>query len=151
MGTRPTDKPLRLPLQDVYKIGGIGTVPVGRVETGIIKPGMVVTFAPNQLTTEVKSVEMHHESLPEAVPGDNVGFNVKNVSVKDIKSGDAAIVLLTPSKPMCVEASTDYPPLGRFAVRDMRQTVAVGVIKATTPKVQEGSETKAAEKADKKK
>ena len=76
--------------QDVYKIGGIGTVPVGRVETGIIKPGMVVTFAPNQLTTEVKSVEMHHESLPEAVPGDNVGFNVKNVSVKDIKRGYVA-------------------------------------------------------------
>ena len=65
---RPTDKPLRLPLQDVYKIGGIGTVPVGRVETGIIKPGMVITFAPNQLTTEVKSVEMHHESLPEPAP-----------------------------------------------------------------------------------
>merc|ERR1712045_247875 len=222
---RPTDKPLRLPPQDVYKIGGIGTVPVGRVETGIIKPGMVVTFAPNMLTTEVKSVEMHHESLPEAVPGDNVGFNVKNVSVKDIKrgyvasdsknkpaagvsdftaqvivlnhpgqvsngyspvldchtahiackfaeikekvdrrtgkstennpkfikSGDAAIVLLTPSKPMCVEPFTDYPPLGRFAVRDMRQTAAVGVIKATTPKVVEGSKTKAAQKADKKK
>merc|ERR1712178_257477 len=219
--TRPTDKPLRLPLQDVYKIGGIGTVPVGRVETGIIKPGIVVTFAPVNLTTEVKSVEMHHE----AVPGDNVGFNVKNVSVKDIKrgyvasdsknkpasgvadftarvivlnhpgqvsngyspvldchtahiackfaeikekvdrrtgksvednpkfikSGDAAIVLLTPSKPMCVEAFTDYPPLGRFAVRDMRQTVAVGVIKATTPKTVEGSKTKAAEKAMKKK
>merc|ERR1739847_43112 len=87
---RPTDKPLRLPLQDVYKIGGIGTVPVGRVETGIIKPGIVVTFAPNQLTTEVKSVEMHHESLPEAVPGDNVGFNVKNLSVKDIKRGYVA-------------------------------------------------------------
>merc|ERR1712013_611281 len=84
---RPTDKPLRLPLQDVYKIGGIGTVPVGRVETGVIKPGMVVTFAPVQLSTEVKSVEMHHESLPEAVPGDNVGFNIKNVSVKDIKRG----------------------------------------------------------------
>merc|ERR1712121_221023 len=78
--TRPTDKPLRLPLQDVYKIGGIGTVPVGRVETGVIKPGMVVTFAPNPISTEVKSVEMHHESMPEAVPGDNVGFNVKNVS-----------------------------------------------------------------------
>ncbi len=87
---RPFDKPLRLPLQDVYKIGGIGTVPVGRVETGIIKPGMVVTFAPNNLTTEVKSVEMHHESLPEATPGDNVGFNVKNVSVKDIKRGFVA-------------------------------------------------------------
>merc|ERR1719429_949415 len=88
--TRPTDKHLRLPLQDVYNIGGIGTVPVGRAETGIIKPGMVVTFAPNMLTTEVKSVEMHHESLPEAVPGDNVGFNVKNVSVKDIKRGYVA-------------------------------------------------------------
>merc|ERR1712158_281279 len=75
----PTDKPLRLPLQDVYKIGGIGTVPVGRVETGVIKSGMVVTFAPVNLSTEVKSVEMHHESLPEAVPGDNVGFNIKNV------------------------------------------------------------------------
>merc|ERR1711928_176238 len=85
--SRPTDKPLRLPLQDVYKIGGIGTVPVGRVETGVIKPGMVVTFAPINLSTEVKSVEMHHESLPEAVPGDNVGFNIKNVSVKDIKRG----------------------------------------------------------------
>merc|ERR1712106_712855 len=87
---RPTNKPLRLPLQDVYKIGGIGTVPVGRVETGIIKPGMVVTFAPVQLQTEVKSVEMHHEALQEALPGDNVGFNVKNVSVKDIKRGYVA-------------------------------------------------------------
>ncbi|XP_044432764.1 elongation factor 1-alpha-like [Triticum aestivum] len=61
---RPSDKPLRLPLQDVYKIGGIGTVPVGRVETGVIKPGMVVTFGPTGLTTEVKSVEMHHTSFP---------------------------------------------------------------------------------------
>jgi len=223
--TRPTSKPLRLPLQDVYKIGGIGTVPVGRVETGIIKPGMVVTFAPVQLQTEVKSVEMHHEALQEALPGDNVGFNVKNVSVKDIKrgyvasdsknkpatgvsdfhaqvivlnhpgqvqagyspvldchtahiackfaeikekcdrrtgktteenpkfikSGDAAIVRLEPSKPMCVEAFSEYPPLGRFAVRDMRQTVAVGVIKSTTPKDVSGAKTKAAEKALKKK
>merc|ERR1719187_1782887 len=88
--SRPTDKPLRLPLQDVYKIGGIGTVPVGRAETGVIKPGMVVTFAPANVTTEVKSVEMHHESLPEAVPGDNVGFNVKNVSVKEIRRGNVA-------------------------------------------------------------
>merc|ERR1712138_40968 len=73
---RPVDKPLRLPLQDVYKIGGIGTVPVGRIETGVLKAGMVVTFAPPQITTEVKSVEMHHQTLPEALPGDNVGFNV---------------------------------------------------------------------------
>ncbi|EPB76415.1 translation elongation factor EF-1, subunit alpha, partial [Ancylostoma ceylanicum] len=92
---RPTDRPLRLPLQDVYKIGGIGTVPVGRVETGILKPGMVVTFAPQNVTTEVsnfiKKIGYNPKavafSLPEAVPGDNVGFNVKNVSVKDIRRG----------------------------------------------------------------
>ena len=69
---------------------GIGTVPVGRVETGILKPGMVVTFAPQAISTEVKSVEMHHESLAEALPGDNVGFNVKNISVKDIRRGSVA-------------------------------------------------------------
>jgi len=223
--TRPVDKPLRLPLQDVYKIGGIGTVPVGRVETGVLKPGMVVTFAPSGISTEVKSVEMHHEQLKEAVPGDNVGFNVKNVSVKEIrrgnvagetardppcqvdefhaqviilnhpgqihagyspvvdchtahiackwrditqkidrrsgkvleenpkfiKSGDAALVNMVPTKPMCVESFSEYAPLGRFAVRDMRQTVAVGVIKSTTKKQKEGKMTKSAQKATKKK
>merc|ERR1712119_261977 len=85
---RPTDKPLRMPLQDVYKIGGIGTVPVGRVETGLLKPGMQVTFAPGNKQTEVKSVEMHHEQVAEAEPGDNVGFNVRNLSVKDIRRGN---------------------------------------------------------------
>ena len=223
--TRPTEKPLRLPLQDVYKIGGIGTVPVGRVETGVLKPLMVVVFAPANLSTEVKSVEMHHESLAEAVPGDNVGFNVKSLSVKDIrrgmvcgdtkndppkgcesfnaqviilnhpgeihagyqpvldchtahiackfnelvekidrrtgkateaspkmvKSGDAAIVNLIPSKPMCVETFAEYPPLGRFAVRDMRQTVAVGVIKGVNKVEVAGKATKAAVKATAKK
>merc|ERR1711943_177118 len=84
---RPIDKPLRLPLQDVYKIGGIGTVPVGRVETGVIKAAMVCTFGPVGTTTEVKSVEMHHEKVDQATHGDNVGFNVKNLSVKDIKRG----------------------------------------------------------------
>ena len=84
---RPIDKPLRLPLQDVYKIGGIGTVPVGRVETGIIKPGMTVIFAPSTITSEVKSIEMHHEKVEQAIPGDNIGFNVRNVSTKDIKRG----------------------------------------------------------------
>src|SRR6218665_3101061 len=69
---------------------GIGTVPVGRVETGVLKPGMVVTFAPVNLTTEVKSVEMHHQALEEAQPGDNVGFNIKNVSVKEIRRGNVA-------------------------------------------------------------
>jgi elongation factor 1-alpha len=223
--SRPTDKALRLPLQDVYKIGGIGTVPVGRVETGVLKPGMVVTFAPANLTTEVKSVEMHHQTMEEALPGDNVGFNVKNVSVKDIrrgnvagdskndppkecadfkaqviiinhpgqiqagyapvvdchtahiackfkellekidrrsgkkleenpahvKSGDAAIVEMVPQKPMCVETFSDYPPLGRFAVRDMRQTVAVGVIKGVNKRDLSVKVTKAAQKATKKK
>jgi elongation factor 1-alpha len=205
---RPTDKPLRLPLQDVYKIGGIGTVPVGRVETGILKPGMNVNFAPVGIITEVKSVEMHHEALKEALPGDNVGFNCKNLSVKDIKrgyvasdnssdpakgcetfeaqviimshpgqiqngycpvldchtshiatkfknidekmdrrtgktleanpkfvkNGDACMVTMEPTKPMVVEPFSEYPPLGRFAVRDMRQTVAVGVIKSVVKK-----------------
>jgi elongation factor 1-alpha len=223
--SRPTEKPLRLPLQDVYKIGGIGTVPVGRVETGVIKPGMIVTFAPAGVTTEVKSVEMHHEQLEAGYPGDNVGFNVKNVSVKEIrrgnvagdskndppkgaesfnaqvivlnhpgqisagyspvldchtahiackfdeilekidrrsgkkleenpkfiKSGDAAIVKFVPSKPLCVEAFTEYPPLGRFAVRDMRQTVAVGVIKSVVKSDKAGKVTKAAQKATTKK
>ena len=222
---RPTDKPLRLPLQDVYKIGGIGTVPVGRVETGTLKPGMVVTFGPMNVTTEVKSVEMHHEMVDAATPGDNVGFNVKNLSVKDIKrgfvaseskndpckdtemfvaqvivlnhpgqiqngyapvldchtahiackfskirskidkrtgkstedeppcikTGDAAMVEMIPQKSMVVEVFSAYPPLGRFAVRDMRQTVAVGVIKETVRKeVVGGKTTKAAQKANKK-
>ena len=60
------------------------------METGVLKPGMVVTSAPINVTTEVKSVEMHHEALSEALPGDNVGFNVKNVSVKDVRRGNVA-------------------------------------------------------------
>jgi len=221
---RPIDKPLRLPIQDVFKIGGIGTVPVGRVETGILTPGQIVTIAPAAITTEVKSVEMHHEALTRALPGDNVGFNVKNLAVKDIKRGfvvgdakedppmeaetftaqvivmshpgqiangytpvldchtshiackfqeikskidrrsgveteanppfiktnDAAIVVLAPTKPMVVEVFTQYPPLGRFAVRDMKATVAVGVIKAVTKKTKDSKATPAAKKAAKK-
>jgi elongation factor 1-alpha len=87
---RPILKPLRLPLQDVYKISGIGTVPVGRVETGVMKPNITVCFGPLGTTTECKSVEMHHESVTEAIPGDNVGFNVKGLSVSDIKRGYVA-------------------------------------------------------------
>lgn len=79
---RPLHLPLRVPLQDVYKIGGIGTVPVGRVETGKMVSGMGVYFAPEDLTSEVKSIEMHHEVLKEAIPGDNIGFNIKGISVK---------------------------------------------------------------------
>ncbi|KAH7521719.1 hypothetical protein FEM48_Zijuj07G0062500 [Ziziphus jujuba var. spinosa] len=86
---RPFDKPLRLPIQDVYKIGGIGTVLVGRIETGILKPGMKVTFVPSGLTAGVKSIEMLDEDLREALPGDNVGFHVK-VNAKDLKRGYVA-------------------------------------------------------------
>lgn len=222
---RPFDKPLRLPLQDVYKITGVGTVPVGRVETGIIKPGMLVSFAPANITTECKTVEMHHTQMEEAIPGDNVGFNVKNISVKDVRRGhvvgdskndppkealtfnaqvivlnhpnkiqagycpvldchtshiackfdkllskidrrtgkeiepepkeiknqEAAIVQLVPQKSMVVETFSEYPPLGRFAVRDMKQTVAVGVIKLVDKKTgDKGKVTKAAQNATKK-
>lgn len=205
---RPTDKPLRVPLQDVYRIGGVGTVPVGRVETGVMKPGMHVEFAPVGITSEVKSIEMHHQMIPEAIPGDSIGFNVKNVAVKDlkrgdvacdatkdpgaavttfesqviimnhpgkiyvgytpvidchtahvactfanlktklngrtgevieenpdfIKKGDACICDLEPTKPLVVESFTEYPPLGRFAIRDSKHTIGVGVVKAITRK-----------------
>merc|ERR1739845_314383 len=67
-----------------------GTVPVGRVETGILKPGMVIRFAPTGLNAECKSVEMHHEQLDSAKPGDNVGFNVKGLSIKQINRGNVA-------------------------------------------------------------
>ena len=87
---RPRDKPLRIPVQDVYKISGIGTVPVGRVESGVIKPGTVLQFGPSPIVVECKSVEMHHQSLPEAGPGDNIGFHVRAVAKNDIKRGDVA-------------------------------------------------------------
>ncbi|XP_071340992.1 elongation factor 1-alpha-like [Trachinotus anak] len=201
---RTINKPLRLPLQDVYKIGGVGTVPVGKIETGVLKPGMTLMFSPAKLTAEVKSIEMHHQGLQTALPGHNVGFNIKNVAVKNLRrgdvagnaqqdppsdvnsfeaqviilnhpgkvktgyspvldchtahvtcrfaelkekldrrtgkkledqpqmlvSGDAATVKMVPIKPMCVESFFTYPPLGRFAARDLKQTVAVGVIKS---------------------
>jgi elongation factor 1-alpha len=212
---RPHGRPLRVPIQDVYKIGGIGTVPVGRVETGEMTPNQQVIFAPAGVTTEVKSIEMHHEMLQKAGPGDNIGFNVKGIPVKDLKRGYvcgdvrndppkgvsdfiAQVIVLNhpgeihpgytpvldchtahiacrfdelrqkldkrsgkvleenppfvkknmgviakmiPSKRMCVESFKEYSPLGRFAVRDMRQTVAVGVIKSVT-KVEYGSKKK---------
>jgi elongation factor 1-alpha len=208
--SRPFDLPLRLPINDVYKISGVGTVPVGRVETGIIKAGMMICFVPGKEVAECKSVEMHHEVLPEAGPGDNVGFNVKGIDSKNIKrghvasdsknkpatevtdflaqviimnhpnqicagytpvvdchtahiackfneirqkidkrsgkvteenpkfvkNGEAAMIQLIPTKPMCVETYKEFPPLGRFAVRDMKQTVAVGIIKEITKKVE---------------
>ena len=87
---QPTDKPLRIPIQDVYTITGVGTVPVGRVETGILKAGDTLIFEPSGAKGEVKSIEMFHKKQPEARPGDNIGFNVRGVGKKDAKRGDVA-------------------------------------------------------------
>jgi len=198
---KPIDKPLRLPIQDVYSISGFGTVPVGRVETGVMKPGDMIIIMPEGIKTDVKSIEMHHQALQKAEPGDNIGFNIKGVEKKDIKrgdvvgpvnnpptvaeeftaqivvinhptaiapgytpvfhihtaqvaatiaeilekkdpktgqtvqknpefikNGDIAVVRIKPTKPVVVEKYSDFPPLGRFAVRDMGQTVAAGVV-----------------------
>ena len=198
---KPTDKPLRLPIQDVFTITGHGTVPVGRVETGIMRLNDSIIFMPSGAKGEVKKIEMHHQELQQAVPGDNVGFNVKNVDKKDVKrgevvgpvssppkvaaeftaqivvlehptaigkgytpvfhlhtaqiactfielvskkdpktgaampgpvdflkSGDVAVVRIKPLKPVVIEKFSDFPPLGRFAIRDMGQTVAAGVV-----------------------
>ncbi|NLE06566.1 MAG: translation elongation factor EF-1 subunit alpha, partial [Crenarchaeota archaeon] len=199
---KPTNKPLRMPVQDVYTITGIGTVPVGRVETGTIKPGETIVFMPSNKTAEVKSLEMHHTSIPVAEPGDNIGINVRGIAKNDVhrgdvagpasnpptvakefigqiiviyhptaiaagytpvlhyhtgqiacrftellkkidprsgqvteehpsflKTGDAAWVRMEPLHPIAVETFTDFPELGRFAVRDMGTTVAAGAIK----------------------
>jgi elongation factor 1-alpha len=88
--TPPTDAPLRLPIQDVYTISGIGTVPVGRVETGVLRTGDSVSFQPSDVAGEVKTIEMHHEEVSEARPGDNVGFNVRGIGKDDIRRGDVA-------------------------------------------------------------
>ncbi len=198
---KPTGKPLRIPVQDVYTITGIGTVPVGRVETGVLKPDTKVVFQPSDKTGEVKSIEMHHETIPRAEPGDNVGFNVRGVARDEIrrgdvcgptdnpptvarafkarivvlnhpsvltvgytpvfhahtaqvacrfeelnqkldpktgavkeenpqflKTGDAAVVKIVPTRPMAVETFAEFPQLGRFAIRDMGQTVAAGQV-----------------------
>ncbi len=198
---KPTDKALRLPIQDVHSVAGFGTVPVGKVETGIMKPGEQIIIMPSGIKTDVKSIEMHHQQLQQAIPGDNVGFNIKGIDKKDIKrgdvvgpannpptvaqeftaqivvinhknaiapgytpvfhihtaqiaativeiiekkdpktgqtlqknpefikNGDVAIVRIKPSKPTVVEKFSDFPQLGRFAIRDMGQTVAAGVV-----------------------
>lgn len=87
---KPTNKPLRIPIQDVYSITGVGTVPVGRVETGIVKENDVLVFMPSNKQGEVKSLEMHHERIPKAEPGDNIGFNIRGVAKTDIHRGDVA-------------------------------------------------------------
>ena len=194
---KETGKALRLPVQDVYTITGIGTVPVGRVETGVLTPNTKVVFMPSNVQGIVKSIEMHHESMPKAEPGDNVGFNVGGVAKNQIKRGDVAgpldnpptvaktftaqiivlnhpsvmtvgytpvfhvhtaqvacqlveiiaaqragkkledlsflkngdnaIVKFKPTKPLVIEPAKEFGPLGRFAIRDMGQTVAAGV------------------------
>ena len=204
---KPTNLPLRVPVQDVYTISGVGTVPVGRVETGVMKKDDKIIFQPAGVAGEVKSIEMHHEEVPEAFPGDNIGWNVRGVSKKDIrrgdvcghvdkppmvakefkaqivvlqhpsaisvgytpvfhchtaqiactltailakldpktgavkeqnpafiKAGDAAIVMVTPSKPLVIERVKEIPQLGRFAIRDMGQTIAAGMCMDVTPR-----------------
>ena len=85
---KPTSLPLRIPVEDAYTISGIGTVPVGRVETGIMKKGDQVIFMPSGASGEVKSIEMHHEEIPQAVPGDNIGWSVRGIGKGDIRRGD---------------------------------------------------------------
>ncbi len=204
---KPLDKPLRIPINDVYSIKGVGTVPVGRVETGILKSGQDVTFMPPDKTGEVKSIEMHHEILDEAIPGDNIGFNIRGIERQDlgrgdvagptdkpptvaadydgqimviqhptaitvgytpvihahtaqvacrfdkimkkldqrsgqvieenpdfVKKGESMVAKLVPLKPMVIETYKSLPQLGRFAVRDMGMTVAVGVVLKVTKK-----------------
>ncbi|MFA4856091.1 MAG: translation elongation factor EF-1 subunit alpha [archaeon] len=218
----PTDKPLRLPIQDVYNIKGVGLVPVGRVETGIMRPGDKIIIEPSGVSTEVKTIEMHHEQLKQAVPGDNVGFNVRGLTKGDIargdvvgpasdpptvakefeaqivvlshptaipvgytpvfhlhtaqlsckiteilrkldpktgqvkeenpkflKTGDAAIVRIVPTKPVVVEEYKKFPQLGRFAIRDMGQTVAAGMVTKVVPRDKAGTGTKVVPKEKK--
>ena len=204
---KPIEKPLRLPVQDVYTITGVGTVPVGRVETGVLKEGDTLVFMPSNVQGEVKSIETHHVRIPRALPGDNIGFNVRGIAKQDIhrgdvggrpdnpptvarefigqiiviyhptaiaagyapvlhahtgqvsckfteliakldprtgqtieekpaflKTGDGATVRFEPVHPISVEAYSDFPELGRFAVRDMGTTIAAGVVKEITKK-----------------
>ncbi len=204
---KPTTKPLRIPIQDIYTITGIGSVPVGRVETGILKEGDELIFMPSKVKGQVKSIETHHVMVKQALPGDNIGFNVRGISKKDVhrgdvaghaakpptiarefigqiivihhptaiaagyspvlhsntgqiscrfkeliakfdprtgqvteknpaflKTGDGAMVRFEPIQPMSIETYSEFPELGRFAVRDMGTTVAAGVVKEVTVK-----------------
>lgn len=205
---KPVNLPLRIPVQDSYTISGIGTVPVGRVETGKMKPGDKVIFMPAKAVGEVKSIEMHHQEIKEALPGDNIGWNVRGVEKKDIRrgdvcghtdkppmvaeeftaqivilqhpsaitagytpvlhchtaqvagtitailkkldpksgqavaekpdfiqAGDAAIVTIKPTKPLCIEKVKEIPQLGRFAIRDMGMTIAAGMVQDIKPRL----------------
>ncbi|TKJ21297.1 MAG: translation elongation factor EF-1 subunit alpha [Promethearchaeota archaeon Loki_b32] len=85
---KPTGKPLRLPIQDSYSIKGTGVVPVGRVETGILKQGDKIVIMPTGFEGEVRSIEMHHEEIPQAIPGDNIGFSIRGITLQDASRGD---------------------------------------------------------------
>ncbi len=217
----PTDKPLRIPLQDVYTITGVGTVPVGRVETGKMRVGDQVIVMPEGAVAEVKSIETHHTPMQEAIAGDNIGFNLRGIGKgeikrgsvlgpasnpptiakafraqiivvhhptaiapgytpvlhahtaqvaatisdieakldprtgqpteekpKSIKTGDSAIVIIKPLRPVCIETFKEFPELGRFALRDMGTTIAAGVVREITEKgVAEKGKTVAAKVA----
>ncbi|KCZ70895.1 translation elongation factor 1A (EF-1A/EF-Tu) [Candidatus Methanoperedens nitroreducens] len=205
---KPINLPLRIPVQDSYTISGIGTVPVGRVETGKMKAGDKIIFMPAKAVGEVKSIEMHHQEVKEALPGDNIGWNVRGVDKKDIrrgdvcghtdkppvvaeeftaqivvlqhpsaiaagytpvihchtaqvagtvtailkkldpksgqvvaenpdfiKAGDAAVITIKPTKPMCIEKVKEIPQLGRFAIRDMGMTIAAGMVQDIKPRL----------------
>jgi len=204
---KPIDKPLRLPIQDVYTITGVGTVPVGRVETGVLKEGDKIIIMPANKIGEVKSIETHHVRIQRAEPGDNIGFNVRGISKRDIrrgdvvghpdnpptvakefigqiivihhptaiaagytpvlhahtaqvacrfvelikkidprtgqtieenpaflKTGDSALVRFQPLRPIAIETYTEFPEIGRFAIRDMGTTIAAGVVREITVK-----------------
>ena len=203
---KPVDKPLRIPIQHVYSIPGAGTVPVGRVETGVLRVGDRVVFMPPGVVGEVRSIQMHYQDLEKAEPGDNIGFSVRGVSVRDIKRGDVAghldnpptvaeeftarvfviwhpsaiapgytpvihahtasvssrmieivarldprtgkvveekpaflkaghvaIVKFKPIKPMVIEKFSEFPALGRFAMRDMNRTIGIGIVTDVKP------------------
>ena len=119
---KPIDKPLRLPIQDVYKISGIGTVPVGKIETGTLNAGKTVTFNPSQKSAEVKSIEMHHTMVDKAEPGDNVGFNVRGLAATDIRRGDVAGY--TDNEPSFVRHDETF--VGQIQLMDIPKAVSVG-------------------------
>ena len=122
MPNKPLDKPLRLPIQDVYKISGIGTVPVGKIETGTLNSGKTVVFNPSQKSAEVKSIEMHHTIVDKAEPGDNVGFNVRGLAADEIRRGDVAGY--TDSEPTFVRHDETF--VGQIQLMDIPKAVSVG-------------------------
>ena len=119
---KPINKPLRLPIQDVYKISGIGTVPVGKIETGVLQAGKTVMFNPSQKSAEVKSIEMHHTMVDKAEPGDNVGFNVRGLAATDIRRGDVAGY--TDNEPSFVRHDETF--VGQIQLMDIPKAVSVG-------------------------